>query len=68
MEAVAFLHLEGLCYQDIKLENILIRGYDPPEALLSNFGSALDEKTVFYNDGGTIPYLAPEQQKGSRHD
>ena len=47
--------------------NILIRSYDPPEALLSDVGCASDQTEILYDWPGTIPYLAPEQWEGLLH-
>ncbi|KAL6702635.1 hypothetical protein ACN47E_001282 [Coniothyrium glycines] len=67
IEAVAFLHSKGLCHRDVKPENILIRTYNPPEPVITDFGSMSDRKVNRYDRCGTILYLAPEQQDGLEH-
>jgi serine/threonine protein kinase len=67
LEAVAFLHENGFCHRDIKPENILVRSYEPPEAMLTDFGCASDKETIMYDWPGTVPYLAPEQAEGKTH-
>ena len=41
--------------------------YNPPNAMLSDFGCASDEEEILYDWSGTIPYLAPEQIEGRTH-
>lgn len=67
LDAVAFLHDQGIWHRDIKPDNILVKQYDPPEAMLTDFGCASDEKEILYDRAGTVLYLAPEQVEGQTH-
>ena len=68
LEAIAFLHKHGIWHRDVKPDNILVRSYDPPEAMLTDFGCASDKPMILYDRPGTVPYLAPEQVEGKTHD
>lgn len=48
----------------MKPDNILVRSYEPPDAMLTDFGCASDNPTILYDWPGTVPYLAPEQVEG----
>ncbi|KAL1961101.1 hypothetical protein VTO42DRAFT_3046 [Malbranchea cinnamomea] len=67
LDAVAFLHEQGICHRDIKPDNILVKRYDPPDSMLTDFGCASDQEEIMYDAPGTIPYLAPEQFEGQTH-
>ncbi|KAJ5819057.1 hypothetical protein N7474_004648 [Penicillium riverlandense] len=67
LDAVAFLHSHGIWHRDIKPDNVLVRTYDPPDAMLTDFGCASDNPSILYDHPGTVPYLAPEQVEGQRH-
>ncbi|KAJ6024773.1 kinase-like domain-containing protein [Penicillium herquei] len=67
LEAIAFLHTHGISHRDVKPDNILVRSYDPPDAMLTDFGCASDKEVILYDKPGTIPYLAPEQVEGEKH-
>ncbi|KAF1911034.1 kinase-like domain-containing protein [Ampelomyces quisqualis] len=68
LQGVAFLHDHSFYHRDIKPNNILIRAYDPPKAVLCEFGCMSDLSDIMYNWPGTVQYLAPKQQPGFSHD
>jgi tRNA A-37 threonylcarbamoyl transferase component Bud32 len=63
--ALDYLHSKGIVHRDIKPSNVMLRGDDPQEAILMDFGIAKieDGKTRLTGSGaiGTIDYMAPEQ-------
>ncbi|KAH6668299.1 kinase-like domain-containing protein [Halenospora varia] len=67
LEAIAFMHKNGLSHRDIKPQNIVVTTYDPPRAQIIDFGSATFAKSTLYDSPGTVKYLAPEQVKGKYH-
>lgn len=67
LEGISFLHEHGICHRDVKPDNILVKSYDPPEAMLTDFGCASDRTRIPYDRPGTISYLAPEQVEGQTH-
>lgn len=67
LEAIAFLHKNGIWHRDVKPDNILVRSYEPPDAKLTDFGCASDKPKIIYDWPGTVPYLAPEQVEGKTH-
>lgn|GEM_PF-4659260 len=40
MQGIAHAHAHGVVHQDISFGNVLVRGSDPPDALLTDFGCA----------------------------
>lgn len=67
LDAVAFLHSQGIWHRDIRPDNLLVRTYVPPDAMLTDFGCASDNPSNSYDSSGTELYLAPEQVKEQRH-
>jgi serine/threonine protein kinase len=66
VEAVSFLHNNGIVHRDIKLANALL-AKDGTTVKLCDFGFAWEEGTPDVNNGrpiGTMNYLAPEILRG----
>ncbi|GIL67556.1 hypothetical protein Vafri_20914 [Volvox africanus] len=62
LRALAYLHEQGICHRDIKLENILFSDRQHTRMLLADFGIALSlrhERAV--TRAGTTEYMSPEQ-------
>ncbi|OAA53493.1 Protein kinase-like domain protein [Niveomyces insectorum RCEF 264] len=61
LEALVYLHGEGVTHRDLKPANILFRSRDPIDVALADFGWAR-ESAVSMNSfyGGTVHYRAPE--------
>ncbi|KAL9109570.1 MAG: hypothetical protein Q9227_005750 [Pyrenula ochraceoflavens] len=67
LEGIEFLHQQGIMHRDVKPANLAVKSFDPPGALVIDFGCATQELRSNVNVG-TIPYLAPEIRSGSWHD
>jgi serine/threonine protein kinase len=66
VEAVSFLHNNGIVHRDVKLANALL-AKDGVTVKLCDFGFAWEEGTPDVNNGrplGTMNYLAPEILRG----
>ncbi|GFR46965.1 hypothetical protein Agub_g8617 [Astrephomene gubernaculifera] len=62
LRALGYLHEQGICHRDIKLENILFSDRHHTHMLLADFGIALSlrqERAV--TRAGTTEYMSPEQ-------
>lgn len=67
LEGIAFLHRQGIMHRDIKPANLAVKSFDPPAALIIDYGCATQELRSKENPG-TVPYLAPEVRNGSWHN
>jgi serine/threonine protein kinase/Flp pilus assembly protein TadD len=58
-DALAFIHGRGICHQDLKPSNVLLRPDGRP--VLLDFNLSRDPRGDLGLPGGTIPYMSPEQ-------
>ena len=59
-QGLAHLHARGIMHRDLKPTNLMMVSYDPPWAIIIDYGSATFEETSRDHRKGTIAYLAPE--------
>ncbi|CAJ1458064.1 unnamed protein product, partial [Effrenium voratum] len=70
-EGVAYCHAKGVMHKDLKLENIMLASFDPPEAVVIDVGLAelfpVSEADSFRSadPAGTLATMAPEVIRGS---
>ncbi|KAK5214804.1 hypothetical protein LTR96_011267 [Exophiala xenobiotica] len=57
---LAHLHSKGIMHRDLKPTNLMMVSYDPPHAIIIDYGSATFSATSDHHGVGTIAYLAPE--------
>ncbi len=62
LEALAFVHDNGVLHRDLKPSNILLTEAGVP--MLLDFNLAQDARRQSARIGGTLPYMAPEQLRG----
>jgi len=69
LEAVAYMHSNGIAHRDLKPENLLVTGENQDVIKISDFGLSKD----FGNENlktscGTPDYVAPEVLRGTNYD
>ena len=69
LEALAYLHAQGILHGDVKTENILIASLDPPAFKLSDFGLAQRSISVeAATTRGSPAFMPPEIIRGEPAD
>jgi serine/threonine protein kinase len=58
-DALAFIHAQGICHQDLKPSNVLLTPDGRP--MLLDFNLSRDTRGGERLVGGTVPYMSPEQ-------
>jgi tetratricopeptide (TPR) repeat protein len=58
-DALAFVHAQGICHQDLKPSNVLLTPGGRP--VLMDFNLSADPRRGSPVVGGTVPYMAPER-------
>ncbi|OAL36618.1 hypothetical protein AYO20_04234 [Fonsecaea nubica] len=60
LRGLAHLHEDGIMHRDLKPTNLMMFAYDPPHAIIIDYGCATLNATSADHSVGTIAYLAPE--------
>jgi len=69
LEAVAYMHQNGIAHRDLKPENLLCGGPDGRQIKVTDFGLSKDfGKGNLRTSCGTPDYVAPEVLKGQTYD
>jgi calcium/calmodulin-dependent protein kinase I len=70
LNAVDYLHNQGIAHRDLKPENLLLRGGDDTEVLISDFGLSkiVDQSAMMETACGTPYYVAPEVLQATGYD
>lgn len=65
-DALAFVHSVGICHRDLKPSNVLVS--PDGRAMLLDFDLSHDENCVHNRQGGTLPYMSPEQLLATEYE
>ncbi|KAJ3021182.1 UNVERIFIED_CONTAM: hypothetical protein HDU68_009766 [Siphonaria sp. JEL0065] len=73
LEAIEYLHTQGVVHRDIKPENILFKSPESSETLLTDFGlskilpAQTSSTNLVHTTCGTLRYMAPEVLESQPH-
>jgi len=68
LEALAFLHAQGVLHGDVKTENVFVQSLDPPHFRLGDFGQARSHAEIGGAAHGSPAFMPPEVVRGEPAD
>lgn len=69
LEAVHYMHSNGIAHRDLKPENLLVSGADNDQIKVTDFGLSKDfGESTLSTSCGTPDYVAPEVLRGAPYD
>jgi len=69
LDAIAYMHGNGICHRDLKPENLLVTGDNDDMIKISDFGLSKDfGRENLKTSCGTPDYVAPEVLRGATYD
>lgn len=69
LEAVHYMHTNGIAHRDLKPENLLVSGPDNEQIKVTDFGLSKDfGEATLSTSCGTPDYVAPEVLRGAPYD
>jgi len=69
LEAVQYMHSNGIAHRDLKPENLLVSGTDNDQIKVTDFGLSKDfGEAALSTSCGTPDYVAPEVLRGAPYD
>ncbi len=68
LEALGFLHAQGILHGDVKTENVFVQSLDPPHFRLGDFGLARLHSEIALSTRGSPAFMPPEIIRGEPAD